>query len=114
MEWIFVGSEGFDPAFHYHVFEDFVGYGVTEFVFGREVVEERSFSERGFFEDVIDTHVVEAVFVDFPKGYLENLVPGFDWISNTLFHVGIIYHMVCIIKSLLHINSIWINNFIVS
>jgi hypothetical protein len=45
---------------------------------------------------------------------LENLVPGFDWISNTLFHVGIIYHMVCIIKSLLHINSIWINNFIVS
>lgn len=72
MKRIFIRGEGTDPFFEGQFTKGFINYGVGYVVFGREVVEESAFGKGSLGNDVVDADGVEAVFVDLPKGGIEN------------------------------------------
>lgn len=62
-------------------------------------MEERAFSEGCLGENVVHADIVKAVFIDFPKSDIEDFTSGFHRIAGSLFHMHIIYRLVCICQA---------------
>ncbi len=69
---VFVGCKWSDPSFQCHFAEGFVDYGVGDVVFGREIMEKGTFGKVGLGDNIVDTDIMEAMFVNLPKGGVEN------------------------------------------
>jgi BASS family bile acid:Na+ symporter len=75
-------GEGFHPPLVYGGEEKLVDDRVGEGVLAGEVVEEGSFGDAGFPDDVVEAAALKAVVIELPVSGFENLPAGAFWVAD--------------------------------